>query len=229
VVVAEQRPPDCYKIEIEHPGRDASRVLIAERLASLRDAYFVVASCSGGHRLRDDHRLIDVIPPGINIPDAFRCSCYYQVAMSLRPRYSLLTLLVLTALVAGGMKLWYGPHHVVERPEPGVEVEYTYTRDWRGNKIIQGPRIWRKPEANRLEIAIDYYRGGSEVNHRQYLNAYFQKQQFFSFLGTLSPFSDEELQPLQPEEMREFQAAIDQEVAMLRQRGFRQVSPDKLH
>jgi hypothetical protein len=33
--------------------------------------------------------------------------------MSLRPRYSLLTLLVLTALVAGGVKLWYGPHRVV--------------------------------------------------------------------------------------------------------------------
>src|SRR5215218_1421758 len=33
--------------------------------------------------------------------------------MSLRPRYSLLTLLVLTALVAGGVKLWRGPHHVV--------------------------------------------------------------------------------------------------------------------
>ncbi len=30
--------------------------------------------------------------------------------MKFRPRYSLLTLLVLTALVAGGMKLWYGPH-----------------------------------------------------------------------------------------------------------------------
>src|SRR4051812_23116133 len=30
--------------------------------------------------------------------------------MSLRPRYSLLTLLVLTAFVAGGVKLWRGPH-----------------------------------------------------------------------------------------------------------------------
>jgi hypothetical protein len=30
--------------------------------------------------------------------------------MKLRPRYSLLTLLVLTALVAGGVKLWHGPH-----------------------------------------------------------------------------------------------------------------------
>ena len=30
--------------------------------------------------------------------------------MSLRPRFSLLTLLFVTALVAGGVKLWHGPH-----------------------------------------------------------------------------------------------------------------------
>ncbi len=30
--------------------------------------------------------------------------------MSLRPRYSLLTLLILTALVAGGLQYWRGPH-----------------------------------------------------------------------------------------------------------------------
>jgi hypothetical protein len=36
--------------------------------------------------------------------------------MSLRPRYSLLTLLVLTALLAGGVKLWRGPHRVVLDP-----------------------------------------------------------------------------------------------------------------
>ena len=33
--------------------------------------------------------------------------------MTLRPRYSLLTLLILTALVAGGVKLWRGPHWAV--------------------------------------------------------------------------------------------------------------------
>jgi len=32
--------------------------------------------------------------------------------MSLRPRYSLLTLLLLTAGIAGGVKLWRGPHRV---------------------------------------------------------------------------------------------------------------------
>ena len=39
--------------------------------------------------------------------------------MSLRPRYSLLTLLILTALIAGGVKLWYGPHHTIEERRPG--------------------------------------------------------------------------------------------------------------
>jgi hypothetical protein len=38
--------------------------------------------------------------------------------MSLRPRYSLLTLLILTALVAGGVKLWYGSHRVVISKSP---------------------------------------------------------------------------------------------------------------
>src|SRR5687768_6371264 len=33
--------------------------------------------------------------------------------MKIRPRYSLLTLLVLTALVACGVKLWRGPHHAI--------------------------------------------------------------------------------------------------------------------
>jgi hypothetical protein len=33
--------------------------------------------------------------------------------MKLKPRYSLLTLLIVTALVAGGLKLWRGPFHAV--------------------------------------------------------------------------------------------------------------------
>jgi hypothetical protein len=33
--------------------------------------------------------------------------------MSLRPRYSLLTLLLLTAAIAVGVKLWRGPHDLV--------------------------------------------------------------------------------------------------------------------
>ena len=35
--------------------------------------------------------------------------------MSLRPRYSLLTLLLLTAAIAVGIKLWRGPHRVMTR------------------------------------------------------------------------------------------------------------------
>jgi hypothetical protein len=84
--------------------------------------------------------------------------------LSLRPRYSLLTLLVLTALVAGGVKLWYGPHHVVERSSPEVEDKYTFTRDWRGNRIIQGPRIIRDYRAEGLaHVEIRYYRQGEEL------------------------------------------------------------------
>ena len=41
--------------------------------------------------------------------------------MSLKPRYSLLTLLILTAFIAGGIKLWRGPHHVVIPERPNEE------------------------------------------------------------------------------------------------------------
>jgi hypothetical protein len=42
--------------------------------------------------------------------------------MSLRPRYSLLTLLVVMALVAGGVKWWRGPHRVLlSNPRTGAE------------------------------------------------------------------------------------------------------------
>jgi hypothetical protein len=82
--------------------------------------------------------------------------------MHFRPRYSLLTLLVLTALVAGGVKRWYGPHHVVEREDAYQETEYQYTRDWRSNKIIHGPHIFRHYDANGKlsRVSITYYRHG---------------------------------------------------------------------
>src|SRR6476660_399938 len=85
--------------------------------------------------------------------------------MSLRPRYSLLTLLILTALVAGGVKLWYGPYHVVEQTKAGEEVEYTYTRNWRGGRSLQGPCVIRccNQDATIEYIEIRYYRSGEEL------------------------------------------------------------------
>ena len=89
--------------------------------------------------------------------------------MSLRPRYSLLTLLVLTALVAGGVKLWRGPHHVVEPEFPYAEVEYTFTRDWRGNRIIEGVRVNRseQPLGTPERVMLEYYRAGLNLNLRR--------------------------------------------------------------
>jgi hypothetical protein len=85
--------------------------------------------------------------------------------LSLRPRYSLLTLLILTALVAGGVKLWYGPHHVVEQISQLAESEYTYTRNWQGEKIIHGPHIERiSSKAGGLgHIQVTYYRKGQRL------------------------------------------------------------------
>ena len=95
-----------------------------------------------------------------------------MTAMSLRPRYSLLTLLVLTALVAGGVKLWYGPHHVVERAEKDFEEEYTYYKNWDASKIINGPHVVRlfEPNGNILAISINFYRAGIKLPWEYELN-----------------------------------------------------------
>jgi hypothetical protein len=128
--------------------------------------------------------------------------------MSLRPRYSLLTLLVLTALVAGGMKWWYGPHHVVEGLGSVFEKEYNYYLDWRGNRVIHGAFVVRlrdKLEARALNIL--YYRHGEEVPW------------YYCYVETMANESmDDWLKqpltksPLSPVEQLEFQAAIDREL-----------------
>jgi hypothetical protein len=95
--------------------------------------------------------------------------------MKLRPRYSLLTLLVLTALVAGGVKWWYGPHRVIERTSPGLESEYAFTRDWRGNQVLHGVYIERHQakHANRLaQVQLNYFRDGINTGNMVFVNAY---------------------------------------------------------
>jgi hypothetical protein len=60
--------------------------------------------------------------------------------MNLRPRYSLLALLLFTAAVAGGVKIWRGPHRHVHRealayyPGDELEVQYDYVLDWKFNE-----------------------------------------------------------------------------------------------
>ena len=85
--------------------------------------------------------------------------------MNFRPRYSLLTLLILTAIVAGGVKLWRGPHHVVEERVPGMQLEYTYTRGWRGEKIVHGPSIIRicEPNGRTVFIGVISFRNDQEL------------------------------------------------------------------
>jgi hypothetical protein len=124
--------------------------------------------------------------------------------MRLRPRYSLLTLLILTALVAGGVKLWYGPHHVIERPSSTVELEYSYDRDWRGNKVIDGPYVSRDRIKQYPQLIISLYRQGVWVN----------------WTYTCVPVENEESlpepmkqtdSPLTPQEWQVFRAAVERE------------------
>jgi hypothetical protein len=115
--------------------------------------------------------------------------------MRLRPRYSLLTLLVLTALVAGGVKLWYGPRHVVERPFRDVEEEYSFTRDWDGNKTIHG--LWIRwtyhVEGTLQSVQIKYYRRGLIVMWSHCLIAPMEGFDSFEFpTNALSPVEQEQ-------------------------------------
>jgi hypothetical protein len=139
--------------------------------------------------------------------------------MPLRPRYSLLKLLVLTALVAGGVKLWYGPHHVVERTEPDKEDEFTFTRDWLGNRILQGASVTRSYKAGEIDYGeIHYFRQGSELPWLYYYAIFpndkdadeeYRLGQYY--LGTASAAGSKQESPLQQNEQVEFQEAMKRE------------------
>ncbi len=89
--------------------------------------------------------------------------------MLLRPRYSLLALLLFTAAVASGVKLWRGPHHVVDRSNPQMEDEYTYYRNWDETKIMDGVRVRKyHDEEQILFLSIDLYRQGTLQENGHY-------------------------------------------------------------
>jgi len=124
--------------------------------------------------------------------------------MRFRPRYSLLTLLVLTALVAGAVKLWYGPHHVVQRTAEDEEAEYTYTHDWRGGRIIQGPIINRKYFAGQLgRVEVKYFRQGKLLDWHYYCLSNLDADFIEPFPSTAFD------SPLTSEEQVEFRATVE--------------------
>jgi hypothetical protein len=126
--------------------------------------------------------------------------------MSLRPRYSLLTLLVLTALVAGAVKWWRGPHHVVERVSH-LELEYTYSNDCLGNQVYHGPTFIRcfDAEGGLEEVIVGYSRHGQDIPFSWSLSRVLrigpplEKMTHTDAFGQL---------PLSPEEQLELQQAI---------------------
>jgi hypothetical protein len=85
--------------------------------------------------------------------------------MSFRPQFSLRTLLLVTALIAVGAKLWHGPYHVVETID-GVEHEYDYYRAWGWERVKHGVEIQRAQvnfdEYDMPEIAIRFFREGQD-------------------------------------------------------------------
>jgi hypothetical protein len=120
--------------------------------------------------------------------------------MNFRPRYSLLTLLLLTAIVAGGLKLWRGPHRVAigetlntheqALVARGVAIgfskaewqyEYDYRRGWQEQQIMSVTSFPTKVQYLITLSTPDYYPG------RKYL---YSEAQYHKFrLDTLVPSS----------------------------------------
>src|SRR6218665_1102059 len=94
-------------------------------------------------------------------------------------QFSLLGLLLLTAAIAVGVKLWHGPHHVVDRSAAKFEDEYTYTRDWTGLKIVSGPRVLRYlGKRDHIErVTLHVYRQGELLPYKQMIYAYSPQEQ----------------------------------------------------
>lgn len=78
--------------------------------------------------------------------------------MRFRPRYSLLTLMLFTAVIAAGMKFWRGPHQHVHReasadwPGDELEVQYDYMLDWKFNERKRGVhliRVWEQRDSTK--------------------------------------------------------------------------------
>ena len=128
--------------------------------------------------------------------------------MSLRPRYSLLTLLVLMALAAGGIKLWRGPHWASEWRTPTRQIEYGYTNSLQGQRIAEGLRIERiyHQQDERLEqVAVSFYRAGQLVPRSLYvLSADFDLHDVIPSAVDLSNIEDAEVRRAVEQEMQNF-------------------------
>ncbi len=136
-----------------------------------------------------------------------------------RPRYSLLTLLLLTALVAGGVKIWRGPHHVIEwNSDNTIEDEYTYTRIWRGDKLLQGPRVLRyyhHDDKVLFCVKIKYYLQGIRTEHEQEILVYGAQTPTWSGMEI---YRQKPLE-LPPADKRIFAATIAEEAAKVQALG----------
>ncbi len=89
--------------------------------------------------------------------------------MTFRPQFSLRTLLLVTALIAVGAKLWHGPYHVVETID-GVELEYDYYRGFGWERVKHGVVIERHLGQGSFRVADSFshlrlFRHGEDTKH----------------------------------------------------------------
>jgi hypothetical protein len=144
--------------------------------------------------------------------------------MTFKLRYSLLALLAFTAFVALGVKLWYGPHYVIERPSPNLEDEYTFTRDWTGSKIVHGPRFLRyhRSDGTLDHVMIEYYRNGMNLKQNYELTALPPNELRHVFQFRETPL------PLTADEKVDFDKAVKQEADLILSLGLMPCYPSYL-
>ena len=139
--------------------------------------------------------------------------------MRFQLRYGLLTLLVVMAVVAAGAKLWYGPHHVVERISYKEELEYTFNRDLNGNRIIHGVHIRRlraEKTDPRERVELSYFRHGLDTGNMFFVHAYSPE----ALLRAGSSWYCSEMLELTKEENEEVQLVRNTERDRIKSLGF---------
>jgi hypothetical protein len=163
--------------------------------------------------------------------------------MTLRPCFSLLTLMLLTAAVAGGVKLWRGPHQYQWRGDWALcenfqlESAGEYLRGWGFKKINQGVQVYRLyqggPEQDQPTwCIIQMYRAGERIAPYRVIRSAKVKSdiKLYHLCVSVNEFLARDCGgDLTPDEQLQLNDAIQRETTLMRAKGYTSVSCDIGH